>query len=155
MLWFTPPTNPRASKSRSDVMAPRVSHYRPGLELPRRHQDFADRESTIPVVHGIENPEVPKSDIPRYVGSYWWCHLPLSGFGESRVPSSLSPCTRIFRVPNPEIPRSYATCPVDKSTVPIESGNRYSRFQRIWDSCLYKRRSPISRWCLDLLVPKG
>jgi hypothetical protein len=49
--------------------------------------------------------------------------------GESRVPLSLSPCTGISRVPNPEIPRSGATCPVNRSTVPIKSVNRCSRFQ--------------------------
>jgi hypothetical protein len=100
-------------------------------QRPRLTRGIADRDSLCKTIDGSDQ------------------------LGESRVPLSLSPCTGISRVPNPEIPRSCATCPVNRSTVPIKSGNRYSRFQRIWDSCLFKRRRPISRWCLDLLVPKG
>ena len=121
---------------------PSTCHLSPtkswGPTLRRPLRDFADRESKIPMVHGIENPEVPNSDISTYMGSNWWGHLPLSGFAKSRIPLSLIPCTGNSRVPNPEIPRSCTTCPVVRSTAPIESGNRYSRFQMVRNAYLHK-----------------
>ena len=130
---------------RNPEYMPPVSLMSWGPTLPRPLRDFADRESKIPMVHGIENPEVPNSDISTYMGSNWWGHLPLSGFAKSRIPLSLIPCTGNSRVPNPEIPRSCTTCPVVRSTAPIESGNRYSRFQMVRNAYLHKHRSPISR----------
>jgi hypothetical protein len=74
------------------------------------------------------------------------CHVL---FGISRIadPRCKFPCGRKPRNSERRYAGSDATCPVRyrSLTVPIKSGNRYSRFQRIWDSCLFKRRRPISR----------
>ena len=143
---------PRNSERRyagSDVTCPCLD------QRPRLTRGIADRDSLCKRFTTLETPMPPNPDSP---GSSATCPPDDRRLRSIRgIESSLSssPCTGISRVPNPEIPRSCATCPVNRSTVPIESGNRYSRFQMVRNAYLHKRRSPISRWCLDLLVPKG
>jgi hypothetical protein len=128
---------------------PSTCHLSPScLGDPPCHVLFGISQIANPKYQWFTVLKTPKSRTP--ISRRTWVRTGgvTSRYRDSRnreIPLSLIPCTENSQVPNPEILRSCTTCPVVRSTAPIESGNRYSRFQMVRNAYLHKHRSPISR----------